>query len=197
MRDAKTSDRMSTGLQKVVDRARKDPNGKILSLAHRIDVPALPQRQSSYAVLRLPLPRRPPLRSSLACGLPPASRWRWRVSQVSGSSSARVPRFPTPSVAPPSRPRVEGSAAAFELLGALGSGDTSHFVANSRGPLARAPTHQRVRYRARCKARYRPAGLSFGRAGFAPRWTTNTISGVPLSPSFVTSLTWSHPSTRF
>ena len=41
MRDAKTSERMSTGLQKVVDRARKDPSGKILSLAHRIDVPAL------------------------------------------------------------------------------------------------------------------------------------------------------------
>jgi len=41
MRDAKTSVRVCTGLQKVVDRARRDPNGKILSLAHRIDVPAL------------------------------------------------------------------------------------------------------------------------------------------------------------
>ena len=41
MRDAKTSQDTSTGLQKIVDRARRDPNGRILSLAHRIDVPAL------------------------------------------------------------------------------------------------------------------------------------------------------------
>lgn len=36
------------------------------------------------------------------------------------------------------------------------------------GPRVRLPTHQRSRYRERCKAGYRPAGLSFGRAGFAP-----------------------------
>jgi group II intron reverse transcriptase/maturase len=41
MADAKTSDPMSTKLQKVVDRARRYPGEKILSLAHRIDVPAL------------------------------------------------------------------------------------------------------------------------------------------------------------
>lgn len=36
------------------------------------------------------------------------------------------------------------------------------------GPHARLPTHQRRRYRRRCKAGYRPAGLSSSRAGFAP-----------------------------
>jgi RNA-directed DNA polymerase len=41
MRDAKTSERVSTGLQKVVERARREPDGRVLSLAHRIDVPAL------------------------------------------------------------------------------------------------------------------------------------------------------------
>jgi len=38
----------------------------------------------------------------------------------------------------------------------------------SRGPHARLPTHQPSRYRGGCKADYRPAGLSFSRAGFAP-----------------------------
>lgn len=40
MTGAKTSGSMSTGLRKVVERARRDP-GRVLSLAHRIDVPAL------------------------------------------------------------------------------------------------------------------------------------------------------------
>jgi len=41
MPGAKTSEHMYTGLQKVVDRARRHPEERILSLAHRIDVPAL------------------------------------------------------------------------------------------------------------------------------------------------------------
>jgi group II intron reverse transcriptase/maturase len=41
MTDAKTSESMSPELQKVVARAREHPEEKILSLAHRIDVPAL------------------------------------------------------------------------------------------------------------------------------------------------------------
>lgn len=41
MTGAKTSGNMSTGLQRVVDRARRHPEERILSLAHRIDVPAL------------------------------------------------------------------------------------------------------------------------------------------------------------
>lgn len=40
MADAMTSGSMSTALRKVMSRAQRDP-GKILSLAHRIDVPAL------------------------------------------------------------------------------------------------------------------------------------------------------------
>ena len=38
----------------------------------------------------------------------------------------------------------------------------------THGPLARVPTHRRIRYRLRRKARYRPGGLTLGRAGFAP-----------------------------
>jgi len=40
---------MSTGLQKVVERARREPDGKILSLAHRIDASAL---ERAYRRLR-------------------------------------------------------------------------------------------------------------------------------------------------
>jgi RNA-directed DNA polymerase len=54
MTDAKTSESMSPGLQKVVARAREYPKEKILSLAHRIDVPALErafQRQRDDAAV--------------------------------------------------------------------------------------------------------------------------------------------------
>ena len=36
------------------------------------------------------------------------------------------------------------------------------------GPLVRLPTHQSNHYWRNCKADYRPAGLGFSRAGFAP-----------------------------
>lgn len=38
---AKTADHMTTQLLKVADRAKRDPQGRILSLARLIDVPAL------------------------------------------------------------------------------------------------------------------------------------------------------------
>jgi group II intron reverse transcriptase/maturase len=41
MTDAKTSETMSPELQKVAERARRDPNARILSLAHLIDIAAL------------------------------------------------------------------------------------------------------------------------------------------------------------
>lgn len=49
MADAKTSGSMSPELQKVVERAREHPEEKILSLAHRLDVPAL---ERAYRRLR-------------------------------------------------------------------------------------------------------------------------------------------------
>ena len=41
MSDASTTESMSTGLLKVVERARAEPEGRFHSLAHLIDVPAL------------------------------------------------------------------------------------------------------------------------------------------------------------
>ncbi len=137
-------------------------------LLGRVEVPALPRRQSSYAVLRLPLPHRPPLRSSLACGLPPATRWRWRASQVSGPSSACVPRFLTPSLASASRPICEVEAAAFELPGALGSGYMNvSWPAHAAHMLARLRINESVTGPAARLATDLP-GSAFGRAGFAP-----------------------------
>ena len=51
------------------------------------------------------------------------------------------------------------------------------------GPHARLPTHQRRHYWRRCKAGYRPAGLSFDRAGFAPAGRRFRISGWHRHPS--------------
>jgi RNA-directed DNA polymerase len=41
MNEAKTSENMSTGLARVVERARRDPHGKMLSLSHHLDEEAL------------------------------------------------------------------------------------------------------------------------------------------------------------
>ena len=41
MEEAKTSGNMLTGLTRVMERARKDPHGRMLSLSHHIDVEAL------------------------------------------------------------------------------------------------------------------------------------------------------------
>ena len=143
---------------------------------------------------------RPPLRSSLANGLPrcgglvlhrrtgapavrcnagdistpaprkPAlSRGETRGSQVPGPSSSSVPGSTTPPGATAPRP--------LSVRSLLPSGSLTPWApwkADSfrgcmiHGPLARVPTHRRIRYRVRRKARYRPGGLTLGRAGFAP-----------------------------
>lgn len=41
MTDAKTSETMSPELRKVAERAQRDPNARILSLAHLVDIDAL------------------------------------------------------------------------------------------------------------------------------------------------------------
>lgn len=68
-------------------------------------------------------------------------------------------------------------------------------LAECHGPHVRLTTHQRLRYRRRCKSSYRPAGRSFDRAGFAPagRLLQNFKSASSTSYSFQTSISWSHP----
>jgi len=85
-------------------------------------------------------------------------------------------------------------AAAFTRCDALGSGNIEDIEAQSRGPLFRAPTLRRARCRTWRQARYRPAGLSFGRAGFAPAGRqTEFHEFIAFPQSFLTSIAWSHP----
>ena len=68
-------------------------------------------------------------------------------------------------------------------------------LAAYHGPHVRLTTHQRRRYRRRCKSGYQPAGLSFGWAGFAPagRLIQNFKAASSTSYSNQTSIAWSHP----
>ena len=59
-------------------------------------------------------------------------------------------------------------AAAFQEDDPLGTSMLRFSRLLSHGPYPRVPTHRRRGYPRRRKARYRPAGLRFGRAGFAP-----------------------------
>jgi len=66
-------------------------------------------------------------------------------------------------------PALGALAVAFKLFNTLGTRESDSFRGcTTHGPHARVPTHRRVGYPARRKARYRPGGLTLGRAGFAP-----------------------------
>jgi hypothetical protein len=60
------------------------------------------------------------------------------------------------------------SPAAFRVGDPLGFPGRTISGLHSHGPRVRLPTHQPARRHVGCKAGYRPAGLGFGRAGFAP-----------------------------
>jgi len=90
------------------------------------------------------------------------------VSQVTGSSSANVPRSATPPRETPPRPVAVASPAAFRVGDPLGFPGRTISGLYPRGPRACLPTHQPPRCRGGCKAGYRPAGLGFDRAGFVP-----------------------------
>ena len=106
------------------------------------------------------LPRLPASRLS--------TRGKTRVSQVPGPSSSCVPCSTTPPGATTPRP--------FSVRSLLPSGESIPWAPGNmflswlptHDPLARVPTLRRIRYRLRRKARYRPGGLTLGRAGFAP-----------------------------
>ena len=92
-----------------------------------------------------------------------------RVSQVPGPSSSCVPWSSTP---PGAKPPLARSRCGRCRLRTTRSPRHPESLPISKllthGPLARVPTHRRIRYRLRRKARYRPGGLTLGRAGFAP-----------------------------
>jgi hypothetical protein len=130
----------------------------------------VPQGHRSYSALRLPVLRRLKLwfpsleptciRFSLLQdrqGLP--DDWPILLSTRRDRTPRRL-RYPLD--------RHASSAAAFQFYETLGTGIRRITRLRSHGSHSRVPTHQRNSCLSRCKARYRPAGLRFGRAGFAP-----------------------------
>ena len=99
---------------------------------------------------------------------PRTNRGQTGVSQVTGPSSSSVPRSSTPPRETPPRPFAVTSPAAFRVGDPLGFPGRTISGLHPRGPLVRLPTHQSRHYWRNCKANYRPAGLGFGRTGFAP-----------------------------
>lgn len=91
-------------------------------LLHRVGMPHLPQLLRSYAILRLPRPRRAPLRSSLACDLPPRFV-PWRGKGLPGYWTIPVKRAAIPNpvhcaaARPLQRPALLPSS--FQTLSAL------------------------------------------------------------------------------
>ena len=114
-----------------------------------------------------------------------------RPPRFLGRPLARVPRFPTPPLALLSRPSRQKR---YCLRGAQPSrlGEHQSFGANSRGPLARAPTHRRI-------PRGSGARLATGLPGSALAGRdSHPLDDIQdfrssATPSLLTSLTWSHP----
>jgi len=68
-----------------------------------------------------------------------------------------------------------------------------HFFGARLPRLTRSlPTHRRTGCPLRRKARFRPAGLGFDRAGFEPAGRQTGFQVVIASPSFRTRMSWSH-----
>ena len=89
-------------------------------------------------------------------------------------SSRRGPSTPSAAVTP--CPSLGAAASAFQDSEPLGSRDIGIFGADTPGSDSCLPTHQPPCYQDSSKADYRPAGLSFGRAGFAPAGRLIAIS---------------------
>lgn len=126
---------------------------------------------------------------------PGPPRGQTGASQVTGPSSSRVPRSATPPRGASPRPVAVTLPAAFRVGDPLGFPGRTISGLYPRGPRVRLPTHQPPRCRDGCKAGYRPAGLSFGRAGFAPAGRQTEFHEViasllPDQHSLVASTKW-------
>ena len=99
---------------------------------------------------------------------PRMARGQTGASQVTGPSSSSAPRSSTPPREAPPRPVAVTPPAAFRVGDPLGFPGRTISGLHTRGSLVRLPTHQPSHCWLDCKADYRPAGLGFGRAGFAP-----------------------------
>ena len=171
---------------------------------------AVPRPRRYFAALRLPCsiggrsgsPRRqpttgrvlvrnrphahPPARGAQELSSPAlryrALPWRFGASQVTGSSSCvRAPvKHPAGRAAASPLSSRRRPCCLRWLKGPSAPGISALSRPLSRSPHVCAPTHRRPCCHGRRKARYRPAGLGFGRAGFAPAGRrTEFLKGAP------------------
>jgi hypothetical protein len=110
-----------------------------------------------------------------------------------GRPLADVPWSKTPPSAPPPRPMPVTSPRSSRN-GNLSTprGDFPFRSYVTHGPPLRAPTHRRVGYPPRRKARYRPAGLGSDRVDFASTGRRTEFQSFIACFSFRTSVAWSH-----
>ena len=102
-----------------------------------------------------------------------SSQGETRVSQVPGPSSSCVPWSKTPPGATAPRPLSVRSPSSSGVAIPWTPGNLLISWLFPLGPHARVPTHRRIRYRLRRKARYRPGRAHPWPGGFRTRWMTN------------------------
>ena len=131
------------------------PSGRVLILIRKY---AVTRSRAPVGDCLFQAPRRPDLSQGMN-----------GISQFAGPSSSCAPRPNTPPDAPsPSPLNRRAALLPSGVLKPSASGRSHITRLHYRGSHARAPTHQQTGYPESCKARYRPAGLSLGRVGFAP-----------------------------
>ena len=121
-------------------------------------------------------------------------RWRYEASQVSGPSSSVRAAILNPAPRAAVSPTPDVDAAAFKIPGPLGSGNIAYFVANSRGPHARVPTHRRLPHGSGARLATGLPGSALTGRDSHPLDDKQDFR-TPLVPSLLTSLTWSHHGT--
>jgi hypothetical protein len=147
-------------------------------------MPPLPRLHRYCTALRLPCPLGP-RSGSPRSGLPPdmIPPRRTGASQVAGPSSSCVPRPYTPPDVPPPRPSSRRRHCCLQALEYPGHQECVIFgaVSPAAHTLAALRTNDPVT-KAAVRTRFRPAGLSFDRAGFAPAGRLTEFQGVSPPP---------------
>ena len=139
----------------VVPRLAAYPGAQVLFFT-AASVPTPTAAASETLLPRLPFP-------------PAPSRGETRASQVPGPSSSCVPWSATPPGAIRPSPCSRCARCCLQTPRCPRHPECIQFRGcPTHGPHPRVPTLRRIRYLLRRKARYRPGGLTLGRAGFAP-----------------------------
>ncbi len=169
----------------LLGRVRMPPRSPTSTLVCSPPTPSLPSVAAPVVPRQRPTPVRRTCSSPLhRCPRQPVQRRRLfypgspcagslpdgetRGSQVPGPSSSCVPWSKTPPGATAPRPLSVRSPSPSGVAIPWTPGICLFRGCSTHGPHARVPTHRRNRYRLQRKARYRPGGLTLGRAGFAP-----------------------------